>query len=289
MDEDLYTITQALGKYYNNNLDSRYVSPLHPLLYTSKSNYEASQDRYAKEECKLDISKQEFYNFVKRGNLRKFAVFVKGFMPVGISLSFQAFVVTQKEFLYLVKKKHLVTYYKPNLLIEQIMTFPPEVKIPMNYNWQDVSGIPLKISDMFLSLFATGAAEDPDNKYDISGFTISFDVVTIYQILTDRGSCVSIIKNYAKKLTLEIFDNYIKLLNEPGSIYALNLYLQTNALILGIDESLYFTLLTELDYSSYSMSETVLQNYITDTLEQRLNLINIIRETILSLDKITEL
>jgi hypothetical protein len=284
MDQDVYTITQALGKYYDNDSDSKYVSPIHPFLYTSKGIYEASQDRYAKEECKLNISMREFYNFVKKGNMQKFAVFVKGYMPYQISLSFQAFVVTQKQFLYFVEKKHRVTSYRDNLSIDQITTMPSAVEITKNNTWKDVSGIALNMGEMFSALFETGAAEEPENKFDISGFTISFDVITIYKILTDRGSCVSIIKNYAKKLTLEIFDNYIKLLNEPGSIYALNLYLQTNAFILGINESLYFTLLTELDYSSYEENDTVLQNYIDHTLEQRLNLIDIIRESILSIN-----
>jgi hypothetical protein len=59
MDEDLYTITQALGKYYNNSQDSEYISELHPFLYASKSVYEGSRDRYIKEECKLSITEKK--------------------------------------------------------------------------------------------------------------------------------------------------------------------------------------------------------------------------------------
>jgi hypothetical protein len=246
-------------------------------------------DRYAEEECKLAITKREFYDFVNKGNAQKFAVFIKGFMPYQSSLLFQAFVVTQKQILYLVEKKHMVTYYSPDLSIEEMKSVSSEVTIPKQNEWSDVSGIPLNKSDMFLALFATGNAGYPENKFDNPDFIISFDVMTIYQILTNRGSCVKIIKNYAKNITLAIFNDYITLLNKPSSVHALNLYLQTNAFILGIDESLYFTLLTNFNYISVKMSQTVLQNYIDHTLEQRLNLINIIRETILSLDEITEL
>jgi hypothetical protein len=159
------------------------------------------------------------------------------------------------------------------------------VIVPKNDEWKNVLGVTLNRSDMFLALFSTGGAGHPDNKYDIPGYTITFDVVTIYQILSNRGSCVKIIKIYAKKMTLDIFNNYVELLNEPGSISALNLYLRTNAFILGIDESLYFKLLPKFEYDSDEMSKTVLENYIADTLGQRLNLIDIIRESILLMDE----
>jgi hypothetical protein len=284
MDEDLYTVTQALGKYYNNSQKSKYISKLHPFLYASKSAYEGSMDRYIKEECKLSITKKEFYNFVYKENRRTFAVFIKSIMPYSISLLFQAFVVTRKESVYLVEKKQYVTDYYPDFSISEII-YGQNITIPKNKKWQNVTGIPLNISDMFLALFASGASDNPQNKFDIEGIKITFDVLTIYQILTNRGSCVKIIQNYAKKMTLDIFNNYIELLNEIGSISSLNLYLQTNAFILGIDESLYFKLLPKFEYDSYNMSKTVLENYIADTLEQRLNLIDIIREIILSIDE----
>jgi hypothetical protein len=85
-------------------------------------------------------------------------------------------------------------------------------------------------------------------------------------------------------MTLEMFDYYLTVLDNPSMIHTLNFYLQTNAYILGIDESFYSTLLIKFEYFSDEMRETVLQDYIDKTFDQTLNLIAMIRESILSLD-----
>jgi hypothetical protein len=58
MDEDFYTITQALGKYHDNDFLLSALLALHPVLYVSTSTYKGSMDRYKRGECTFPTSKK---------------------------------------------------------------------------------------------------------------------------------------------------------------------------------------------------------------------------------------
>jgi hypothetical protein len=287
METDLYTVTQALGKYQNDESYTGTVPPLHPLLYVSKSAYKGSMDRYSREECIFHISKNEFYNFINNLSPQNFAIFITD-NTTSDSIRFQTFLVMQqRSSKYLVKKEELITYYKKDLSI-RLMTKTLDsnkVTIPSrNYYWQDVTGTALSKRDMISAVFKRKNFLFVEDKFDNQGFEITCDVVTIYDIFTNRGACVDAIKNYAKKMTLEIFENDVTRLNEPSLIPSLNLYLKTNAFLLGIDESHYPSLLPDFYYFVEEMSEMVLQDYIDNTLKDRLYLIDMIRQNILLMD-----
>jgi hypothetical protein len=282
--DDFYTITQALGKYNDNDSRSNHLPSLHPLLYASKSAYKGSKDRYSGEECRFPISKKEFENFVIEHNPQQFAIFVKQKIESQNAIKFDSLIITKKHTdAYLVKNNVAKSFYNKDLSVNQMGTMENyPVTLFKNGKLREVSGV-LDKKDVF-AIFTTATPWLQVSKFYSPDTEISFDIVTIYEILTNRASCTTIIKNYAKEMTLEIFNNYLTLLDQPTSIHALNIYLKTNAYILGIDESFYSTLLINLDYVSYYMRETVLKNYIDNTFDQRLNLISMIRESILSQD-----
>jgi hypothetical protein len=72
------------------------------------------------------------------------------------------------------------------------------VQIFKNNELLYVSGL-LDKREIFLAIFYEVSALGPLNKIHLPNMEISFDIVTIYQILTNRGSCANVIKNYAKK------------------------------------------------------------------------------------------
>jgi hypothetical protein len=283
MDENFYTITQVLGKYYDSDFSSHSLPLLHPLLYASRSTYKGSMDRYSKEECSFPISKKEFEKFVIENDPVQFAVFIEEKDFLVNRVRFEAFTIIKKYHdAYLVEAKVARIFYNNDLSLNQ-MNISANYPLRLRGNLQEGSNL-LDKKEVFLSILTHVSSRSQISKFYSPNTEISFDVVTIYEILTNRGSCTTITKNYAKKMTLDIFNRYMALLDRPDSVHAVNLYLQTNAYILGIDESFYSTLLTFINYMPDEMHESVLEDYINKTFDQRLNLIDMIRKTILSLD-----
>ena len=116
----------------------------------------------------------------------------------------------------------------------------------------------------------------PNDPFTHPNFTITFDVITMYEILTFRGSCVQLIKDYSKRVVLEKFNEYVNKFLYKNAITYLNLYLYYNAEALNIADK--YQLLIE----EFLSEERDLQDYIIDTQELRDELINIIREYIIN-------
>jgi hypothetical protein len=95
----------------------------------------------------------------------------------------------------------------------------------------------------------------------------------MYNILTQRGKCTSIIKNYAKKIISNTFEDIINKLFEKN-IVMLNMYLYGNAFMLGISKK--YEGLGTLSAGIYQD----LYRYTLNTQPQRNKLIDVIREYI---------
>jgi hypothetical protein len=120
----------------------------------------------------------------------------------------------------------------------------------------------IKLPDMYESfIFAQSG-------YDM----LTFDVKTVCNILTSRGKCPDIIKNYAKNLTLKMFDNWIAKLSYNQALTLINLYLFGTANALGIERNYY-----DLASATCYMDPQQTHKYTRDTEQLRNELINAIR------------
>jgi hypothetical protein len=292
--DDLTTVTQVLGKYYQDGNPASYsLSPLHPLVYVNKSTHEGSKYRQIEEECNLFISKTEFRKYLLTYPTRNVGVFLEyTFYTYGKRSDRMEVlvIIPQGKFFHVPKMLTAHTLYSGNSqdVLFQHGPYKKEAEYyKPEYRYSEYVKVtvdqPLTIDNVFLILTDPINSSDPDIFSSKSKYKISFDVLTLYEILTNRGSCVDIIKDYAKKITLKIFDDYVRRLNNVDKIHKLNLYLRINANLLGIDESFYSSLFAQLNYELGVDDKSVVTDYAMATLEQRLNLINLIRDNILHL------
>jgi hypothetical protein len=101
----------------------------------------------------------------------------------------------------------------------------------------------------------------------------------MYEILTKRGSCVQLIKEYAKNIVQKTFNKYVNNFSNDKMVPTLNIYLYFNAIVLGISDKY-----EALGQSFTTLLGDDLYEYIDDTNVLRKELIDIINDTILQLN-----
>lgn len=103
--------------------------------------------------------------------------------------------------------------------------------------------------------------------------------MTLYKILNNRKSCVRIIKEYAKNVVLDEFEYTIEKFS--NAIHQLNVYLYYNAKCLNMNNE-YINFRKKIILAPETQIN--FSQYINDTLEERGQLIQIIRESIMNMD-----
>ena len=270
MNKNMYTISQVLGSHYPTGGK---LSDLHNLLYTSKHAYQGSLYRYSQEECQLPISKQEFMNYFKIKPQHKITIFISDFQLKFYSVKMQSVLITSygSDSYGIIKYS---TLYAGSL-------YPYQTHDIALHGWDKTH---YRLNELWDVLFNKLTLERINNvlvsldPFTHPDYTITFDVVTMYEILTKRGSCVQLIKNYAKNIVLSTFDEYVNVLSRDNAIPLLNVYLYNNAEVFGIAKD-YQPLIQK--YASY-LSD--LQTYIANTQSLRDELIKIIREAIINMN-----
>jgi hypothetical protein len=250
MNAGSHTLSEILGKYHQQNYNQEDGLPyLHNLTYLSKDWYQGDTDRYAREECNQPISDSEFIKYFNKEDIVHAVVFK-------ISRSLDYFNIT------ILERKNA------NTVSENInMTI-----------YSEAHGMrPRRVFDkanLSVNLFSD----------TIPNEDIIFDIVTMYNILTKRGKCISIIKNYAKKIISNTFEDIINKLFEKNisyNIVMLNMYLYGNAFMLGISgEYAYLGEPGNLYQDFYRSGILDFHGYTINTQPQRNKLINVIREYI---------
>lgn len=106
-----------------------------------------------------------------------------------------------------------------------------------------------------------------------SNIDVYFDVITIYNVYSNRSKCQRIIPNYAHIKTREYFNSIVSLFNVSDKIIHLHLYLIVNAIILRITMPSEFTLPESIHIDDY-------EEYVNDTESTRNLLYNKILDKI---------
>jgi hypothetical protein len=228
-----------VGKYYiDEHLTSDDMPLLHPFLYASKSTYEGSKGRYVEEECRLPISKIEFEKYLFSYPNRKVTVF-SDYRLSGGGLRLEAItLILQGNF-----RRYSVESISAENFAGRYEISVQRAPVEMRLRIPDIRGSRYVYPGESMSvhqIFSILTAGTPQGTRGITlspSSKISFDVLTIYEILTNRGSCINIIKRYARNMTLNIFNDYVLRFNKIETIHMLNLYLASNASVLGLDES----------------------------------------------------
>jgi hypothetical protein len=252
---DLYTITQALGKYYGHDAYYRdELPPLHNLLYTSKSTRQGSLDRYKKEECTMSIKQNEFKNYLVSKPNHKVGVFIMKNEWRDIINTASIIILSHiGDDNYFVEWKEIYTIIFDNEVYEVQIRNTPE------FGFGDFLKETMHLDDLMNNLFITRSIEGTViDIYDHPDYHIRFDFLTTYNILTNRSSCVKLIKQYAKDTVLGMIDADIRKLVVDDKIPALNLYLYMNARILDINKN-------------YPRTNIVANRDIKDNLEEYLS------------------
>jgi hypothetical protein len=278
MEPDLYTITQALGKYSGDShySDVNYrnkLPPLHNLLYTSKSTRQGSIDRYKKEECTMSIKQDEFKYYLISNPTHKVGIFkiMKAFDNTDIaSIIILSYMGDNR---YFVEWKRIYTTFDENEVDSVIIYDTPKLAfgfLKQNMDLEDLLGYLFKalvdISGNRVDIY-----EDPR-------YYIRFDVLTTYNILTSRSSCVKLVKEYAKEFVLDMINDDIRKLVVKDNIPALNLYLYMNANIFNIDKNYYPRIAVLDDVDIYGDVE--IEQYISETEDERNAIFDIVKSQI---------
>jgi hypothetical protein len=84
-------------------------------------------------------------------------------------------------------------------------------------------------------MFQTALLTVDDGWYgDTHKHIVTFDVASLYSMLTSRGKCTQMIKDYAKNFVLKLFDNFVDKFQTLLFSY-LRVYIYGNAFALKID------------------------------------------------------
>jgi hypothetical protein len=256
MNSDSYTLSQTLGKYYQQNYNQHNELPdLHDLVYLSKDWYQGDIDRYAHQECDMPITKQEFVRYISKFDKYNISI-IKLYIKNGIARLI-VYVISQ--------------YEDYNNTIQYMAS-----KYPKQEGSMMILSTRLKQNDIIELPDRKESFAFSDSGYDMS---FTFDVKTIYNILTQRGTCPDIIKDYAKDFTLNMFDDWINKLSYTQGITLINLYLFGNASALGIERNYY-----DLGSATNYMDPNRMERYTNDTEYLRTELIGVIRESILNMN-----
>jgi hypothetical protein len=263
MDPDLYTITQALGEYHDSNArHNKKLPPLHNLLYASKSAYEGSLDRYKKEECARSIKQHEFKNYLASNPNHKVGIFMMNDNYIDkankASVIILSYIGNNQ---YFVEWKVISAYFVENELERVRIVNNPKY----NFGFADFPKEKMYLDELLNMLFITLSIRGNGvNIYENTGYYIRFDVLTTYNIFTNRSSCVKLIKDYSKDLVLGMIDDDLRKLVVEDKIHALNLYLYMNARIFDIEKNYPgINIVTDMEITDN------IEQYISETEDER--------------------
>jgi hypothetical protein len=219
MDPDQqYTLSQVLGKYYH---DESGQPILHNLTHLNRMWNIGDQERYMAQECTMSVTRKEFLRWFEKSNPLRMAVFV--YHP--FDERFVRLEVTTCELHFDVYKFRVYSGSKHRLFGEagDISYHTPKNEEKKFYN-----------KEQSVNMFQT-ALLTVDNWYgDTNKYIVTFDVATLYSILTSRGKCTQMIKNYARNFVLKVFDNFVDKF-QTLSFSHLRVYIYGNAFALKID------------------------------------------------------
>jgi hypothetical protein len=249
----VYTFSQILNQYYPE--EEGRLQTLRSLCFVSKSAYEGGADRFKKEECTYSIRKKEFFNYFNNKLFHKVAVFI---YSDSATFSNMKIIFIDYHSYY---KYYVEGFYKEENSLKRLHeTISKEI-----YNKNDIFKL---VQDQ------TNYHPKHLNYFGSRHVKITFDLLTLYDILNKRGQCVKIIKGYVRNFILRTFEDFIRDFgSHPKNIPILNFYLYYNANVLNINQC--YTALLE----SYSN----LQLCIDKTKPFREELILKIRKKILEL------
>jgi hypothetical protein len=283
MNEDWYTITQTLGKYYNNDneINDNKLPSLHNLMYASKHIHAASLDRYKKEECNMHITINEIKKYLKSKPDHKVGLLVvhQFIVPSHIVEAHGIALTHLSDDIYFMEVKMSNTYYDKDENMIGMNTLDPLYKSNFRNVCEekllrhDTANVEKLVDLLFVQNVSTINS-------DIVEQNVLLDVLTIYNILTNRATCVRLIKNYAKNITLSIFSNFVRSFVAANNIPTLNLYLYINAEALGINMCNYQPLLASRFFLSSFGQSDMIDCYISETETERINLIHQIEKRI---------
>ncbi len=266
---NIYTISQVLGSHYNT--ESNKLSDLHNLFYTSTDAYTAGLERYRKEECQFPISKQEFMNYLRSHIEGEVAVIITHYNNEVLNMNFSFIGKIENDIIESDTKNHDELYYLDKYVGTTDMYFiAPAVSVGDKHIYK-IDEIFENIFNKMIYGFRNGIRTSLD-PFACSECDVTFDVLTMYEILTNRGSCIRLINDYAKKIVLTTFNKYTNILSNNNSILMLNFYLYSNAQILGIADN--YKLLEDIP------DDMDFDTYFIETQEPRKNLIKNIEEII---------
>jgi hypothetical protein len=262
MESDLYTISQALGRYAYNS-DSTEMPPLHNLLYTSKSAYLGSMDRYRNQECQTLVTTREFIKYLDQrfDYLSVFKFSEKHANIRQVELQQSTIMKTQQS--YMSDDLVATSAFSKTAAHLWIVEVYRDEKREQSLQKNQLIEL-LKLDSM----------------------NVTYDVFTLYNILTQRSKCVEIIKNYARDMVMNIFNYYVNRYYHDETIVILNLYLYGNAIALKLTDMIQHSRTSRYKNlaSQFSTFESDIEKYITSTQPNRDELINVIRKLIMDMD-----
>jgi hypothetical protein len=219
MDPDQsYTLSQVLGKYYH---DESAEPTLHNLTYLNRMWNIGDQERYMIQECTISVTRKEFLKWFEKSNPFRMAVFV--YNP--FDEEHPRLDVTTAELHFSdYKFKMYSGYTNYRVLAVPIVYHSPEKGEKVFYTKEES-----------VIMFQTALLTVDELWYgDPIKNIVTFDVATLYSILTARGKCTQIIKDYAKTFLLKLFADFVDKFQTPLFSY-LRLYIYGNAFVLNID------------------------------------------------------
>jgi hypothetical protein len=223
--EKSYILSQVLGKNYQDN--SNEEPTLHNLTYLNKLWHEGDKDRYIQQECTRSVTRIEFLRWFEKSNPQRISVFV--YVPQAKTrLDVTIGKLLLKEYTF-----NIYNVFKYGNLGGIIRNIDSPSDVPIlsdrpsdrtNYTKQES-----------VNMFHYALLTVDKNWYGGPENIITFDVVTLYGILSARGNCTQIIKNYARNLVLKMFNNFVDKF-KTESVQFLRVYLFGNAFALNIDD-----------------------------------------------------
>jgi hypothetical protein len=240
------------------------------MRYTSKLAYEKSKLSVLDVQCQRPISRKEILNFIENDGQNASAVFSTSSVDTAYE-EYSTLVgqLTNSDNLYVarrgVKREYgdeSVTSYFTNIYQTENPGYPP-IKYLL---------------------------EETPNSIFIKTDAIFTDPFTAHKILSKRYICVDLNKNYPKTQTLRQFDDVINTYSWVTQIPFLNTYLVASATVMEIENNGIDTYELEImvdDYhnedDAYEHYIDILEEYSEDTKDERLNLIQKIKNKILTL------
>jgi hypothetical protein len=200
IDIDLYNITELLGEtcQLNKNEKCLDLPLLHNLIYVNKSTYKGSINRYMREESNMPIKECEVISYLKTKPDRMSMFIIK---PSCRSI-----------FCYFVNKDNNTYTAK-----QRVISFSWDPQCLSNFESESYK-------THFMNLFDK-LVYDYRNYSSETNVIVTFDIITLYNIVKRRAQCVNIVNTYAQNYVKMMFNNTISNLSEEKLTPILNFYI----------------------------------------------------------------